>query len=59
LRKLLFSHAGDMWRCLDESGADWIEKKPLPAHAGKRQFMAPGGRLMAENDKSWGVSTDF
>jgi hypothetical protein len=24
----------------------------LPAHAGKRQFMAPGGRFRPENDKS-------
>ncbi len=43
----LFSHAGDMWRCLDESGADWIEKKSLPAHVGKRRLMAPGGPVFA------------
>ena len=25
----------------------------MPAHDGKRQVMAPRGRFMAENDKSW------
>jgi len=30
-------------------------KKPLPTHAGKRRLMAPGGRLMAENDRPWGI----
>ena len=44
---------------MDESGAGWIEKKHLPVHAGKGQFMAPGGQLMAENDTSWVISADF
>jgi hypothetical protein len=44
---------------MDESGAGWVEKKYLPVHAGKGQFMAPGGRLMAENDTSWVFSGDF
>jgi len=25
----------------------------LPAHGGKRQFMVPGGQLMAQTDTSW------
>jgi hypothetical protein len=36
-----------------------IEKKPLPGHGGKRQVMAAGGQLMAENDRSWGISASF
>jgi len=28
-------------------------KTTLPAHDGKRQLMVPGGRFMAENDRSW------
>jgi len=36
------------------SGA--FQKKPLPAHGAKRQLMAPGGQLMAQNDSSWGIS---
>jgi hypothetical protein len=28
-------------------------KKPLPAQAGKRQFMASGGQLRPETDKSF------
>jgi hypothetical protein len=26
------------------------DRASLPAHGGKRQFMAPGGRFMAQND---------
>jgi hypothetical protein len=26
----------------------------LPAHGVKRQFMVPGGHLMAQSDNSWG-----
>jgi len=29
----------------------------VPAHGGKRQFMAPGGQLMAQTDTSWGNRT--
>jgi len=31
----------------------------LTAHVLKRQFMAPGGRFMAESDDSWGEMTFF
>ena len=34
-------------------------KELLPAHGGKRRLMAPGGRLMTENDRSWGISDGF
>jgi hypothetical protein len=29
----------------------------LPAHGGKRQFMAPGGQFMVWADKSWRKTT--
>jgi len=47
------------------------KKKPLPVHGGKRpllrsgelwrgrQVMAPGGQLLAENDRPWGISDGF
>jgi hypothetical protein len=44
---------------LDRKEAHAGGRQALPAHDGKRQFMAPGGRLMTENDKSWGISADF
>jgi hypothetical protein len=31
----------------------------LGRHGGKRRLMAPGGRLMAENDRPWGISDGF
>jgi hypothetical protein len=44
---------------MDETGTNRIEKKSLAIHDGKRQFMAPGGQLMAQNDRSWGISANF
>jgi hypothetical protein len=33
--------------------------QPLTAHDAERQLMAPGRQLMAENDRSWGISAGF
>jgi hypothetical protein len=47
---------------VDESGADWIEKMPLPAHVGKRPVFALASFAAADNswlqeDGSWPKTT--
>jgi len=43
---------------MDEAGS-MKGNQPLTAHDAERQLMAPGRQLMAENDRSWGISAGF